>query len=193
MFLTAMMLGLVGLVAMAVLGANHGSGHGHTHSGHGPATHHHTAHASGHATGLGQRILVLASPRAFFSLALGFGAIGLAVSSLLPSALVIVVAVLGALAFEYWLVRPYWEALFAFASKPAKTLESAVMSLARAETDFDASGAGIVSLEMDSQLRQLLGRLEPNERDVGLGVRRGERLRVLSVRPDGSCVVSKLH
>ena len=194
MFLTAMMLGLVGLVAMAVLGVNHG-GHGssHGHSGHAHAGNHHAAHAASQAGSLGQRILVLASPRAIFSLALGFGAIGLAVSSTLPMALAIVVAVLGALAFEYWLVRPYWDALFAFASKPAKTLESAVMGVAQAETDFDASGAGIISLEMDSQVRQLLGRLEPNERGTGLGVRRGERLRVLSVRPDGSCVVSKLH
>jgi hypothetical protein len=203
MFLTAMMLGLVGLVGMALLGVTAG-GHGHSsrggsshgHSGHahasrGHSSHHLTGHA--HTPHLSERLLALASPRVIFSVALGFGAVGMVVSSLLPSALAIVVAVLGALAFERWLVSPYFHLLFAFASKPAKTLESAVMGDAQAETDFDTSGSGLVSLEMDGQVRQLLGRLEPRERDVGLRVRRGERLRVLAVRPDGSCVVSKLH
>ena len=185
MFLTAMMLGLVGLVAMALLGISHG---GH-HSRH---AQHRGSHGAHHGNP-GQRILMLTSPRAIFSLALGFGAVGLVVNSVLPTALTIVVAVLGGLAFENWLVRPYFESLFAFASRPAKTLESAVMGEARAETDFDSSGAGIVSLEMDGQVRQLLGNLEQLERAAGLRVRRGERLRVLSVLPNGSCVVSKLH
>jgi hypothetical protein len=195
MFITAMMLGLVGLVGMALLGVTAG-GHGHSshgHSGHGHSGHGRTGHHVGHSTHLGERLLALASPRVIFSLALGFGAVGLAVRGVLPSVLAIVVAVLGALAFERWLVSPYWTALSAFASKPANNLESTVMGDAQAETDFDVSGAGLVSLEMDGQVRQLLGRLDPDERGAGLRVRRGERLRVLSVRPDGSCVVSKLH
>jgi hypothetical protein len=202
MFITAMMLGLIGLVGMALLGVTAG-GHGHSshgrtghgHSGHSHSSHGHISHhvGHGHATHLGERLLALASPRVIFSLALGFGAVGLAVGGVLPPVLAIVVAVLGGLAFERWLVSPYWTALSAFASKPANNLESAVMGEAQAETDFDVSGAGLVSLEMDGQVRQLLGRLEPRERDVGLRVRRGERLRVLAVRPDGSCVVSKLH
>lgn len=200
MFLTAMMLGLVGLVGMALLGVSHG-GHtsGHAHSGRGHSGHtnssralHRGAHGA-HQSGVAQKMLMLASPRAIFSLALGFGAVGLVVDGALPTALTIVVAALGGLAFEFWLVRPYFESLFAFASRPARTLESAVMGEARAETDFDATGAGIVSLEMDGQVRQLLGNLEQLERTAGLRVRRGERLRVLDVRPDGSCVVSKLH
>ncbi len=196
MFITAMMLGLVGLIGMALLGAAGGHGHsGHGHSGHGHVGHGHASHhvGHGHTPHLNERLLALASPRVIFSLALGFGAVGLVVSSLLPTVLAIVVAVLGGLAFERWLVSPYFQALSAFASKPANNLESTVMGDAQAETDFDASGAGLVSLEMDGQVRQLLGRLEPRERDVGLRVRRGERLRVLAVRPDGSCVVSKLH
>lgn len=202
MFLMALVLGLVGLISMAVLGLSHGGHHGqhsshghdiHTHGGQhaGHAhtgQHHNTSHAHGSSNHsvLGQ-LLIFLSPRAIFSLALGFGAIGMTVS-FLPQILAILVAGAGAILFERLLVQPYWNAMFKFASTPAKNLESVKGATATANTNFDANGQGLIELELDGQVRQVLGTLQ----DKTSSVARGAKIRIEAVNSDGSCIVSKI-
>jgi hypothetical protein len=99
--------------------------------------------------------------------------------------------VIGGIAFEKLLVGPMWGFLFRFASNPAHTLESSLMETATAVTGFDATGHGVVSLELDGQLVQVLASLRPEDRAAGVKVRAGDRLVVEEV--DGArnrCVVS---
>jgi hypothetical protein len=204
MFLASMVLGLVGLLVMALLGMGHGHGpHGHAgHGAHGHAGGHgqvgtHGHNASGHASHVGHshdsslaKFLGLISPRTLFSLALGFGAVGLVTQNFLPWWLGLPVAVIGALLLETLLVYPYWNWLMGFASAPADTLDSLVRAKARAVMNFDANGSGLIRLELDGQVRQVLGTLRPDQR--GLSVLTGDAVRVEAVDAQGNCVVSKL-
>jgi hypothetical protein len=184
MFLTSMMLGLVGLIAMTALGVGHGSGsHGHADSGHG-GNHTHDGH---HESGSSTKWLALISPRVIFSLALGFGAIGLVLEKFLIVALSIPLAIIGAIALERILIQPYWKLLMRFASKPARNLESAAFAKAKAVMDFDSSGSGLIELELDGQVRQVLGTLKSGQE---ARVTRGKSLRIESVTDAGNCIVS---
>jgi len=210
-------LGLSGLVAMALLGLGHHGGHaphghgqaggshgggghagqggtghaGHGHAGHGHAGGHGHAHGSGHAEATGARLLGLLSPRVFFSFFVGVGATGLLLRPLLFEPLLAVTAVLGGFAFERYLVGPIWKLLFRFESRQAATLESAIMEEASAETDFDAGGQGLIRLELDGQVVQLLGTLRPEDRAAERRVRRGDRVRIEEVDPvSNRCTVS---
>ncbi len=79
MFLTLMVVGLVGLVMMAIpaLGGHRHLGHiqthGHAHA-HGGSLAHHTAHA--HAYAARDALRFLPSPRALFSISALYGAFG---------------------------------------------------------------------------------------------------------------------
>ena len=192
-------LGVTGLAAMALLGFSHGSHHGGQHgghSGHGPLGHGgHGGHAGhgaahhGHEVGQGHghagdslgRVFALLSPRVLFSVLVGFGATGLLVRPYLIAPLTLAAAVLGGLAFERLLVRPIWNLLFRFESRQAITLESAILEEARAVADFDARGQGLIQLELDGQILQLLGTLTADERAAGLRVRSGALLRIEDV------------
>ncbi len=194
MFLVSMVLGLVGLLVMALLGMGHGHG-GHIHGAHNHGAHGHTA--SGHASHAGHshdsslaKFLGLISPRTLFSLALGFGAVGLVMQNFLPLLLALAVAVVGALLLETLLVYPYWTWLMGFASAPADTLDSLVRAKARAVMNFDANGSGLIRLELDGQVRQVLGTLRSDQR--GLPVLTGDAVRVEAVDAQGNCTVSKL-
>jgi len=83
--------------------------------------------------------------------------------------------------FERYVVTPIWNGLFRFASVPARTLEQAVFDVAQAVTDFDAQGQGLIALELDGQLIQVLGILRADERAIGVQVRRGGRVRIEEV------------
>ena len=199
LYITSLLLGVVGLGAMAVtgLGARGGS-HGHAghagpgghagHTGHGGpaghAGHAHNAHA-GHGTA--GRVLALMSPRLLFSLALGFGASGLLLRPMVGEPLLIAGAVLGAVLFDRVLVSPLWNFSMRFASKPAATLESAVSDEATAVTAFDNNGEGIVSLEVDGQVVQILATLQPNDRLLGTRVRVGQKVRIEEVNTEKNC------
>jgi len=94
----------------------------------------------------------------------------------------LLVASLGAgLLFEWGLVAPLWRFLFRFASEPALTLESVVSDEARAVTSFDANGNGLVAVELDGQVVQLLATLNASERATARRVRAGDRLRIEAV------------
>jgi translation initiation factor IF-1 len=193
-------LGGTGLAAMAVGGlahvgsSGHGShgghaghgdtahlGHGHaghaTHAGHG---HHGNAAHHGHDHGSGAWLLSLLSPRVLFALLVGFGAGGL-VAMPLGEPWRAGAAVLAAAAFEGLLVGPLWRMLFRFESAPATTLESAIEDDARAVMGFDANGQGLVALDVDGQVVQLLATLSADERARGVRVRTGDVVRVSSI------------
>jgi hypothetical protein len=194
LYLTSLALGGVGLAAMAVSGlahhghdgsSAHGSSHGHAGHSHGHDAGHahhssdsHVGHTKDHGS---SALLALVSPRTWFSLCLGFGTAGVVLRSFLHGPLLLAGAVAGGLLFERLLVGPIWKLVMRFESSPAQTLESAVASEARATSTFDKSGHGMVSVEVDGQVVQLLGTLSPTDRALGVSVRAGARLRIEEV------------
>ena len=197
-------LGATGLAAMAIGGvanighAGHGHG-GHGHGGHGHAGHAghahtaemHAGHAhAGHAHGASAhaipaqpspaRFFSLFSPRVLFALLVGFGAGGL-LASPLGEPWRVGAAVLAAAVFEGLLVGPLWRMLFRFESSPAATLESTIEDDARAVMGFDANGQGLVALDVDGQIVQLLATLNAEDRARGARVRSGDLVRVSSI------------
>ena len=192
MFLGAMVLGLVGLVAMSLLGFTHGHAtHGHSAHGHADSSHGHHVHSShGHHDSSATKFLAFLSPRVLFSLALGFGSAGLVLDAFFPLWIAVILAAVGALALERLIVYPYWNWLMRFASAPAEMMGDTVRAKARAVTRFDGSGSGLIQLELDGQVRQVLGTLVTTQR--GLEVLVGDAVRVESVDQSGNCTVSKL-
>jgi hypothetical protein len=186
-------LGGTGLAAMAVGGLSHLGHAGHaTHAGHGGhghaghAGHAGTAHAThaAHTHSVGEHgpniFYSLLSPRVLFALLVGFGAGGL-LATPLGEPWRAGAAILAAAAFEGLLVGPLWRMLFRFESSPAATLESALEDDARTVMDFDANGQGLVALDVDGQIVQLLATLAPDERARGVRIRTGDVVRVSSI------------
>jgi hypothetical protein len=196
-------LGATGLAAMALLGfghhggasshhVGHHGGHDSGHAGGHHAGHEHAGHHGGHEHGgaIG-RLAALFSPRLIFSFLVGLGATGLLVRPLLVEPLTLGAALLGGFGFERFLVRPLWNFLFRFESQPAALLESAILEEAQAVADFDAAGQGLIQLELDGQVLQLLGTLTREERAAARRVRRGDLLRIEEVDPARNrCTVS---
>jgi hypothetical protein len=194
----ALATGATGLVTMAIGGFSHGAGHGgHAlHSGHGGHAGHigHAGHA-GHSHGQhggdqgGNWAHSLLSPRVLFALLVGFGAGGL-LAGPLGEPWRAGAAILGAAGFETLLVGPIWRFLFRFESSPAATLETSIDDEARAVSGFDARGQGLVALEVDGQIVQLLASLEPEELGRGVRIRSGDVVRIAAVDAKrGSCTV----
>ncbi len=205
-YLFCLGVGFCGMLVMALAGfGHHGHGHGRV-SGvklaktpvhpHGPG-HHHGRGGHSIRDGLGLMLLGLLSPRAFLSFLLGLGATGLILRPVTnwPPALLLLLAAIGGWAFEQMIVQPLWRFLFGFASNPALTLDTAVQRESTAATDFDADGRGLVALELDGQVRQVLGRLCPEERAQAAGrVRTGERLLIQAVDDQrNTCTVSRMR
>ena len=217
-YVFSLALGGLGLGALALGGlghhghAHHGHAHhGHAH-GHGPGHHGPGHHGPGHGhpthgqgpghvgpagAALTATLWTLGAPRIVFSVLLGLGATGMIVRGLFGSAvggaLLFALAVVGGLAFERLAVRPLLALLFGFASTPALTLDSTLLDEALAASGFDANGEGLVALEVDGQVVQVLGTLRPEDRALGIRVRAGDRLRVEDV--DGArhrCTVAFL-
>jgi hypothetical protein len=181
----ALALGAAGLVAMTILGFQHGhaGGHhtgGHHGGGHSGHNHGHAGHQHSHQTA-GSRWSLFLSPRIWFSLLVGFGATGLLFQQHLSGVIQLGVALLGGLVFEALLMRPLWSLVSRFASEPALTLESGIMDDAVAVTGFNRQGEGLVRLDLDGQVVQLLGVLTPDERAAGIRVAAGDQLVVEAV------------
>jgi translation initiation factor IF-1 len=182
---------------MAALGlashAHHG-GHGGPggHSGHGG----HAGHGHGHVhhEPAALRVAAALSPRLWFTLLAGFGATGLLIRPLVAGGpLRAVIAVAGALLFEALLARPLWNFAFRFESRPASTLESCVADEVQAVTGFDRDGHGLIAVELDGQIVQVLATLRAADRAAGVRVRAGDKVRVEEVDPGRNrCVVSAL-
>ena len=160
----------------------HAHGHG-AHASHG-GSHAHTSHA--HAVReqtsaqrdafqgpVMQRVWLLLSPRVVFSLFVGFGATGLAARALSEGPRFLVAGV-GALLLERLIVTPLWNFYMRFGSDPALSLEGCIDDEARAVTHFDERGQGLVAVELDGRVVQLLGTLRPEDREAGIRVRAGD-------------------
>ncbi|HEY7027569.1 MAG TPA: hypothetical protein VH438_08195 [Gemmatimonadales bacterium] len=207
-----LILGAVGLGAMAFSGLGshlhlpgHGAGHGghgghaghsegHAHSGHDIGSHGHIpAPAHHHGTDVSRSLVTFLSPRLLFGWLLGFGAAGLLLRSFLSGPLLALAAVVGGVAFEVLAAGPVSRFFFRFASKPAATLESCIEDEVRALTGFDSNGQGLVAVELDGQIVQVLATLSDKERAAGVRVRSGDRLRVQEVdAARNRCTVSAL-
>lgn len=206
MFLTLIVVGLVGLLMMAMPVFRH---HGHTHAVHGGrfVLGHRGAvpRLGGRASGgrgaimpgtaaaavpAGQTIPAdtaparvlrfVPSPRAICSITALYGAFGNALlhAGHLPFAWAAVVAVLPALVVERFLVRPVWNLLFRFQGQPSAPLEALLLSEARAVVPF-RNGRGLVSVERDGRVVQLAATLREDQ--AAIAVKVGDRLRIEDV------------
>jgi len=202
-----LLLGGVGLAAMGLAGLSHGS-HAHSHGGarghlrggHQPGSHGaragqsaaHHAHGGGSLrTSVSDAALALLSPRLLFSFLLGFGLAGMLLRSLLSGPLLLVVSLVCGLLFERLLMAPLWNLLLRFASNPAVTLESCVTDEATAVTAFDKNGQGLISVEVDGQVVQVLGTLTRDALTAGRKVKAGDLVRIEEVdSARHRCVVS---
>ncbi|HTR76836.1 MAG TPA: hypothetical protein VMH39_01940 [Gemmatimonadaceae bacterium] len=176
-------------------GAGHGTAAVSSGSGHAAGAA--SSQGSGHAVGAlrgasrggrggtrsaGSRaLLALASPRTLFSVCLGFGGTGVAFHAVLGEPLLFVAAIAGGILLDRLVVAPIWNMSLRFASRPALTLESCLSEEATAVTSFDANGQGIVAIEMDGQVVQILGTLQATDRAMGVKVHAGERVRIEGV------------
>jgi len=201
------------MAAMAFLGftSSHGGGH-HTHDTaghdmHGIAHLNDVSHAGAHAhlpahaqhaahadhDGWRSNVWSWLSPRVLFNFLVGFGATGLIVERLVGPVLALPIAVAGGVAFEALVVRPIFNSLFRFESRPAQTLESALMSEGRAVTGFDAKGHGLISLELGGEVVQVLGTQLREERASGVRIRAGDAVRIEEVdSARNRCKVSRI-
>jgi hypothetical protein len=193
-------LGGIGLLVMGVSGlghrvhpggrVGHGAGHGHGHhhgalkaGGKGHSAHPGTQPTHGMQVGIARvsrAFLTILSPRVAFSLLLGFGATGFLLKSVFGGPILIAFAAVGGVVFESILVRPLFNLLSKFASDPAMTLESTLGDEVRVVSGFDAQGQGLVAVELDGQIVQLLGTLSLEDRR-GPKVRTGDTLFVKDV------------
>jgi hypothetical protein len=172
LFLTLMVVGLVGLVMMAVPALG-----GHRHLFH--------VRTHGHAARHGLRFLP--SPRALFSVSALYGAFGNALvrAAHLTTTRAALIALVPALLTEWLLIRPIWNLLFRFQGQASAPLEALIMGEAEAVVPF-RNGKGIVATVRDGRRVQLQARLL--ETQSALPVKFGQRLRIEDVDARRECV-----
>ncbi len=203
MFLALMVIGLAGLLLMAVPAfGRHGHGPSGVHgrggagrlvAGHGGAgraalvASSKAGAAAGAASATGRedepetavhRLLgLLPSPRAVCSVLALYGAFGNALvhAGHLPFGVAALVATIPALLVERLVVRPVWNLVFRFQGQPSTPLDTLLLSEAKAVVPF-RNGRGLVSVVRDGRVVQLSATLRVDQRS--LPVRVGERLRV---------------
>lgn len=194
------------ILALCGLGFHHiGIRPGHSHpaptpaQGSGHASTHQTGHHSSGSRTAANRppgavlygLLAWLSPIYICGAVLGFGATGTLVSPILQGWLQLGAALVGAYVLCSFCIRPLLTGVQKWASLPAKTLTDAMLENGTAVTDFDSQGYGLVRLNLDGQVLQLLGQLAPEERR-GDRVRSGETLFVRSVDPAKQrCIVCR--
>ena len=180
----SLLLGSAGLAMMAVSGLGR-----HAHGGRMPGVR--VAHRGGHHVHHAHSLRTLLSPRVMFSVLIGLGATGVLFQGPLRGIALFATALLGGVLFERFLVSPLWNFLFRFASNPATTLDHCIAEEARAVSTFDAEGHGLVALELDGQIVQLLATLRPTDRAAGVRVRVGDRVLIEEVDTKRNrCIVS---
>jgi hypothetical protein len=198
MFLTLMVIGLAGLVVMALpalAGAAHG--HGAVHS-----IHSHGAHPAIGARGLvllkglkgktaqapsggGETFAALClrflpSPRIVFSLLALYGAFANALEHAMhmQPGVAGLAAVLPTLLIERFAVAPLWNLAFRFQGHPSSSLDALVMEEAKAVTPF-RNGRGVVAVVRDGRMVQFSAHLVERESPSSVSV--GDRLLVEDV------------
>ena len=174
------------------LGGHAGAGHAHTMS-HGAAhsASHSASHGASHGThhgaeatsgaGVGAAVVSLMSPRVLFTVCLGIGATGLALRPVLGGLPLFLAALAGGIVLERLIVAPIWALAFRFESRPALTLESSVDGEATVVSTFDANGQGLIAIEVDGQVMQVLGTLRADDRAIAGRIAVGTRVRIEAV------------
>lgn len=186
-----MVIGLVGLAAMAIPAFGHG---------HGALSSHGIGHGLGHGAGRGvlQQLIpadaalrFVPSPRAVFSVLALYGAFGNAAVHAfhLSFAHACLAAVLPALLVERALVRPLWNLLFRIQAPECSPLEQLVLGEALAVVPF-RNGRGMVSTVRDGRRVQLVANLRRDQ--AALPVKVGDRLRIEEVDAKSERVVVSL-
>ena len=183
--------------------ASHGVAHHHTpaavaqQAAHNHSAHHHGGHHRGQNPSDAARgawlnpLLSFFSPRSLFSLFLGLGATGIALRANLSEPWLLLAATGGGFAFELAVMRPLWNFLLRFASNPARSLESAVLEEGNAATRFDGRGQGLVIIDFDGRVIQMLGTLSTQSRAENLRVLTGDKLFIEAVdEVRNTCTVS---
>src|SRR5262249_19801100 len=133
------------------------------------------------------------SPRSLFGVLLGFGATGMALHGVTQGWVLSALAAAGGLVLELGVMSPLSNFLFQFESAPALTLESCIGDEARAATNFDTEGHGLIAIELDGQMVQVLGSLPAADRQAGVRVRAGDAVRIDDVDPERNrCTVRLL-
>ena len=195
-YMLLLILGGLGLAAMALVGGvRHGGAHaghaghtGHAHTGHGharggPSHSHGGAHHPSIKESASKALSSLISPRILFALCLGIGTSGVFAQKWISGPILLAIALAGGLFFERFIVGPIWKQALRFESAPALTLESAVGSEATVASAFDKNGQGLVAIEVDGQLVQLLGTLQGSDHALATRVPAGTRVRIEQVDP----------
>jgi hypothetical protein len=111
----------------------------------------------------------------------------------LPAAMLLPIAAGGGLVFYGIVVRPIWNAIFSFASRPSEALAGTIAGEAEVLTPFDESGKGLVRLIVDGQIVRILATLETDEHTRAADIVPGEKLVVVDI--DGqknTCRVARL-
>lgn len=111
---------------------------------------------------------------------MGFGVTGALVSHFIQGWPCLVLALLGAYLVRTFCIGPLMSGVLMWASAPAKTLDAAVLETGAAASNFDEQGYGMVRLNLDGQVVQLLGQVAPEDR-AGPRVSSGEILFIRSV------------
>jgi len=140
------------------------------------------------------RLMPFLSPLNWFSWFLGGGAAGmLCTLAHLPEPYTAGAAVLGAVGFNQGVVRPVWNLIFGFASKPAGNLEACLAQVVEAVTSFNERGEGLVRVTIDGRSEDVLARLTLPERASGERIHRGDQLLIEEVDPStNTCRVSRM-
>ncbi len=125
--------------------------------------------------------MALMSPRVLFSVCLGLGTAGIVLQNFLGGPLLFAASLGIGILFERLVVAPVWNLAFRFASNPAATLEGSLMDEATAVTSFDRNGQGLIAVEVDGQMVQILGTLQSGDRAMNVKVPAGSRLRIQDV------------
>ena len=192
MFLTLMVIGLAGLVVMALpalTGLAHGHGAAHPHGAHAPFAARTLGllrgkrgqpDPGGGATFASTCLRFLLSPRTIFSLLALYGAFGNALvhAGHLRSTVAALVAVLPTLLVERLAVSPLWNLAFRFQGQPSSSLAALVLEEAKAVTPF-RNGRGVVAVVRDGRLVQFSARIVEEQTRARVSV--GDRLLVEDV------------
>jgi hypothetical protein len=195
-FLTLVVIGLVGLLMMALPalgGHHHWPGHG---PGHGAPTAAAIAHGAAHAhpsapsgnaadkmtlvPGGHPNLRFVPSPRTVFSLCALYGAFGNALvhAAHLSTVSAALIAIVPAGAVEWTLVRPIWKLLFRFQADASSPLDQLICAEAQAVSPF-RNGRGMIATVRDGRQVQLAACLIPQH--AALPVKFGQRLRIEDV------------
>jgi len=209
-FLIIMIIGIIGLLLMAVPGIMR-HGHSDNISAHVPT--HSLGHTSAHIAGSGGRsagartgnsakdassanasglLRWIPSPRVVFSLLTTYGGFGLALTdgAHLNRTLAAILAIVPAALIEKYAVAPYWNALMEFEGVPSSPLEELTFSEAEAVTPF-RNGKGMVSVNRDGRAVQFRATLPDDQ--CSIPVRVGDKLRIEQVDAEHERVTVSLN